>query len=108
MKGMLRLWDSMLAESTVNLEIRQVNDPVQIKKEITWSALSWADMAYLMRSGLTRIRMDLSRPTVAFDRPGRCFAPARDSQGSSSWSGAAAGTERTGTKAAQRQRTGCT
>jgi Flp pilus assembly protein TadB len=28
---------------------------VQIKKEITWSALSWADMAYLMRSGLTRI-----------------------------------------------------
>lgn len=55
MKGMLRLWDSMLAESTVNLEIRQVNDPVQIKKEITWSALSWADMAYLMRSGLTRI-----------------------------------------------------
>lgn len=55
MKGMLRLWDSMLAESTVNLEIRQVDDPVQIKKEITWSALSWSDMAYLMRSGLTRI-----------------------------------------------------
>jgi len=55
MKGMLRLWDSMLAESTVDLEIRQVDDPVQIKKEITWSALSWSDMAYLMRSGLTRI-----------------------------------------------------
>lgn len=55
MKGMLRVWDSMLAESTVNFEIRQIDDPVQIKKEITWSALSWADMAYLMRSGLTRI-----------------------------------------------------
>ncbi len=54
LKGRLRLWDSMLSESTISIEIRQVNDPVKIKKDITWSALSWADMVYLMRSGLTR------------------------------------------------------
>ncbi len=53
LKGMLRMWDSLLDESTITLEIRQVDDPVQIKKEITWSALSWADMVYLMKSGLT-------------------------------------------------------
>lgn len=51
--GMLRMWDSLLDESTVTIEIRQVEDPVQIKKEITWSALSWADMVYLVKSGLT-------------------------------------------------------
>ena len=55
LKGRLRLWDSMLVESTISIEIRQVDDPVKIKKEITWSALSWADMVYLMRSGLTRL-----------------------------------------------------
>ncbi|MDD2534699.1 MAG: DUF4349 domain-containing protein [Eubacteriales bacterium] len=53
MKGMLRLWDGLLDESTISLQISQVDDPVQIKKEITWSALSWADMIYLMKSGLT-------------------------------------------------------
>lgn len=55
LKGRIRLWDGMLAESTISIEIRQVNDPVKIKKEITWSALSWADMVYLMQSGLTRL-----------------------------------------------------
>jgi hypothetical protein len=54
LKGRLRLWDSMLAESVISLEIRQVNDPVKIKKEVTWSALTLEDMGYLMRSGLTR------------------------------------------------------
>lgn len=53
MKGMLRMWDGLLDESTITIQITQVNDPVQIKKEITWSALSWADMVYLMKSGLT-------------------------------------------------------
>ena len=54
LKGRLRVWDSMLAESIISLEIRQVNDPVKIKKEVTWSALTLEDMGYLMRSGLTR------------------------------------------------------
>lgn len=55
LKGMIRMWDSLLDESTITIEIRQVDDPVQIKKEIKWSALSWADMVYLMKSGLTRL-----------------------------------------------------
>ncbi len=65
----------MLAESSVSFEIRQVNDPVKIKKEITWSTLSWADMTYLMRSGLTRLCNGCGVDSaVAADRGGHSFA----------------------------------
>jgi hypothetical protein len=53
LKGQIKLWDSLLAESTVTIRLRQVTDPVQIKKEINWSTLTFNDMGYLMQSGLT-------------------------------------------------------
>lgn len=55
LKGKLKLWDSLLAESTVTLNLRQSEDPVKIKKEINWSTLTFDDMGYLMRSGLTSV-----------------------------------------------------
>jgi hypothetical protein len=55
LKGQLKLWDSLLAESVITLRLRQVEDPVKIKKEISWSTLSFDDMLYLMRSGLTGV-----------------------------------------------------
>lgn len=55
LKGKLKLWDSLLAESTVTLNLRQSEDPVKIKKEINWSTLTFDDMGYLMRSGLTGV-----------------------------------------------------
>ena len=55
LKGRLRLWDSQLAESTLDLYIRQENDPVLIRKEVDWSALSLDDMSYLMTSGLKTV-----------------------------------------------------
>lgn len=55
LKGKLKLWDSMLAESKVELYIRQVTDPVQIRKEVDWKALTWDDMSYLMTSGLKSV-----------------------------------------------------
>lgn len=55
LKGKLKLWDSLLAESVIRLELRQIEDPVKIKKEITWRSLTLADMTYLMRSGLTSV-----------------------------------------------------
>lgn len=55
LKGKLKLWDSLLAESTVELTIRQVNDPIQIRKEVDWNALTWDDMSYLMTSGLKSV-----------------------------------------------------
>ena len=55
LKGKLKLWDSQLSESTVALNIRQENDPVQVRKEVNWNALSLDDMSYLMTSGLKSV-----------------------------------------------------
>jgi hypothetical protein len=55
LKGRIKLWDSLLAESVVTLQLRQTEDPVQLKKEINWSTLTFDDMGYLMRSGLTSV-----------------------------------------------------
>lgn len=55
LKGKLSLWDSLLAESLVTIRLRQANDPVKIKKEIDWAALTFSDMGYLMKSGLMQV-----------------------------------------------------
>ncbi len=55
LKGRIKLWDSLLAESVVTLRLRQTNDPVKLKKEIDWSTLSFSDMGYLMKNGLTAV-----------------------------------------------------
>lgn len=55
LKGRLKLWDSLLAESVVTIRLRQTNDPAKIRKEIDWSTLSFADMLYLMKRGLAGV-----------------------------------------------------
>ena len=55
LKGKLSLWDTQLKESTVTLRLRQIDDPLLLKQEIDWSALSWDDMQYLMQAGLKTV-----------------------------------------------------
>ena len=55
LKGKLRFYDTLVAESTVTILIRQTNDPARIKKEIIWHALTWEDMGYLMQRGLMAV-----------------------------------------------------
>jgi hypothetical protein len=55
LKGRLKVWNSLLAESVLTLRLRQIDDPIQLKKEINWSALSFADMGYLIKAGLTSV-----------------------------------------------------
>lgn len=55
LKGTLSLWDKQLAESTVSLSIRQLDDPVKLRKEINWTTLSLSDTGYLMTAGLKSI-----------------------------------------------------
>ena len=55
LKGRLLLWDTQLKESTVDLRIRQINDPLTVRREIDWSALSLDDMGYLIQSGLKTV-----------------------------------------------------
>jgi len=51
LEGRLRVWDSQINMSTVSLYIRQNNDPLQIRKEISWNTLSSDDMGYLIKQG---------------------------------------------------------
>ena len=55
LKGQLNLWDSLLAESTVSIYLRQLSDPMQARREINWSTLTFDDMGYLMKSGLAAL-----------------------------------------------------
>ena len=53
LKGQISLWDSLLAESTLEITLRQLTDPVQTRREISWSTLSFDDMGYLIKTGLS-------------------------------------------------------
>lgn len=53
LKGQLALWDNLLAESTVTIYLRQITDPVKTKRDINWSTLTFDDMGYLIKAGLT-------------------------------------------------------
>ena len=55
LEGRLRVWDSQVNMSTVSLYIRQNNDPLQIRKEISWNTLSTDDMGYLIKQGFFSI-----------------------------------------------------
>ncbi len=55
LKGQISLWDSLLAESTLEKESHcdDLTDPVQTRREISWSTLSFDDMGYLIKTGLS-------------------------------------------------------
>jgi len=55
LEGKLKLWNSQVDMSTVTLYIRQNNDPVKIRKEISWDSMSLDDMAYLTKSGFVTV-----------------------------------------------------
>jgi flagellar basal body-associated protein FliL len=51
LEGRLKVWNSQVNMATVNLYIRQNNDPLQIKQDINWNTLSSDDMGYLIKRG---------------------------------------------------------
>jgi len=51
LEGRLKVWNSQVNMATVSMYIRQENDPIQIRKEISWNTLSMDDMSYLIRRG---------------------------------------------------------
>lgn len=55
LKGKLTVWDRLLDLSLITLRLRQSSDPTKIRKEVTWSTLSFSDMVYLMHRGLSRV-----------------------------------------------------
>jgi hypothetical protein len=55
LEGRLRMWDVLTDMATVRVTIRQQNDPVTLKREIVWSALTIDDMGYLIQSGFVTV-----------------------------------------------------
>ncbi|HQB32383.1 MAG TPA: DUF4349 domain-containing protein [Erysipelotrichaceae bacterium] len=54
LKGQFKLWDSLIAYSTVTLEISEYDDVIQTSEEIKFTALSFEDFLYYMKSGIVR------------------------------------------------------
>ena len=54
LEGRLALWSSQVAESTVQLYIRQKDDPSRIEPNIEWDALTFADTGTLMLNGVVK------------------------------------------------------
>jgi hypothetical protein len=54
-EGRLRMWDILTDMATVSVLIRQENDPVSIRREINWNALTLNDMGYLIRNGFIAV-----------------------------------------------------
>lgn len=55
MEGQIKLWDSLVNESTVTITIREKQDPAKIQKDINWSSLSLGDMLTVMKNGLLTV-----------------------------------------------------
>jgi phage FluMu protein gp41 len=55
LEGRLRMWDNLTDMATVHILIRQENDPFGIRRDISWSSLSWSDMGYLISRGFVTV-----------------------------------------------------
>lgn len=54
LKGQFKLWDSLIAYSTIRLDISEYEDVIQTSQEIEFSALSFEDFLYYLKSGIVR------------------------------------------------------
>lgn len=54
-EGQLKFWSANSSDSTISVYIREPNDPIKIKKNVDWSALSFSDMGTLMGNGFTSV-----------------------------------------------------
>ena len=55
LEGRLRVWNSLTTMATVTLSIRQENDPILTRREISWNTLTADDMAYLIKNGFVSV-----------------------------------------------------
>ncbi|MGB4627523.1 MAG: DUF4349 domain-containing protein, partial [Erysipelotrichaceae bacterium] len=54
LKGQFKLWDSLISYSTITLDISEYDDVIQTSQEIKFSALSFEDFLYYLKSGIVR------------------------------------------------------
>ena len=54
-EGQIKLWDSMINESTLNVYIQEAADPNKIPEDVDWSSLSLSSMGKIIRNGFTSV-----------------------------------------------------
>ncbi|MGI6607461.1 MAG: DUF4349 domain-containing protein [Erysipelotrichaceae bacterium] len=54
LKGQFKLWDSLIDYSTISLDISEYDDVIQTSQKIEFTALSFEDFLYYMKSGIVR------------------------------------------------------
>lgn len=54
LKGQLKLWDSQVDYSYVNISFFEYQDKVPTDREVTFKSMSWDDVKYLINSGWVR------------------------------------------------------
>lgn len=54
-EGQIKMWNELADESTLELYIQQVNDPIKIKKDVKWNAISPKDMVNYISNGFTTV-----------------------------------------------------
>lgn len=54
-EGKLRLWNSQINESTIELYIQQADDPDKIPEDVDWNSLSLKSMGRMMKNGFTSV-----------------------------------------------------
>jgi hypothetical protein len=55
LEGRLRVWGALTEMATVDVFIRQENDPISIRREISWNTMTTDDMGYLIKIGFTAV-----------------------------------------------------
>lgn len=54
-EGQLKMWDTLVQESTLTLSIYQINDSIRIDDEVVWNSLSFSDMGSLIKVGFSGV-----------------------------------------------------
>ncbi len=54
-EGQIKMWNELVSESTIQLYIKQTNDPNKIKEEIEWNSISFETMGRIMRNGFKTV-----------------------------------------------------
>ena len=54
-EGQISMWNQLVADSSISIYIQQENDPVAIKEDVEWNAISLKNMGKIMYNGFTTV-----------------------------------------------------
>ena len=54
-EGQISMWNQLVSDSSISLYIQQENDPVAIKEDVEWNAISFKNMGKIMYNGFTTV-----------------------------------------------------